>query len=205
MSASRPELSNVPKKPKFPMTVLEAIHRRRAVRAYRNTPVDEVTLRKLLDAAVQAPSAMNTQSWGFCVVQDRALLTRYSDRAKELLLAQLAASAKASRYKVMLSERSFDIFYDAGTLVVICAMNDGPWAEADCWLAAQNFMLAATAMGLGTCPIGFAKELLQATDVKAELGIPPEAIAIAPLIVGIPEFPMPPVPRAAPRILCWRT
>jgi nitroreductase len=64
-------------------------------------------------------------------------------------------------------------------------------------------MLAATAMGLGTCCIGFAVPVLNSPEVKQELGIPPEVVAVAPIIVGVPAGPMAGVPRKAPEILRW--
>ena len=65
-------------------------------------------------------------------------------------------------------------------------------------------MLAACCLGLGTCPIGFAIPLLNTTEVKAELGIPPEVTAIAPIIVGVPRGEAPLVPRKKPEIYCWK-
>jgi nitroreductase len=44
--------------------------------------LDEPTIRALLDAAVQAPTAMHTEPWAFVVIQDDATLKRFSDRAK---------------------------------------------------------------------------------------------------------------------------
>lgn len=140
---------------------------------------------------------------GFAVVQDRARLRRYSDRAKALLLEGLASDAKAGAYADLLKSESYDIFYDAGTLVVICATAQGPYTDADCWLAAENLMLAACALGLGTCPIGFALMVLNAPDVKRELGIPEAGSAVAPIIVGYPEGSGEPRPRNAPKILSW--
>jgi hypothetical protein len=51
---------------------MEAIYRRRSVRAYTGEPLTEDVVRELLDAAIQAPSAMNAQPWAFIIVQDRA-------------------------------------------------------------------------------------------------------------------------------------
>lgn len=183
--------------------VLEAIHGRRAVRAYTPEPVGEAAIRLLLRAAVQAPSAMNAQPWGFVVVQDRERLRRWSEWAKAQLLAQSPTDPKSGRYRGLLADPAYDIFYDAGTLIVICAPQDSPWAQADCWLAAQNLQLAAFALGLGTCCIGFALGVLNAPEVKAELSIPADMRAVAPLIVGTPTAPPPPVPRAEPVVLSW--
>ena len=65
-----------------PLSALDVIFMRRSVRAYTPQKLDASTIRSLLDAAVEAPTAMHTEPWAFVVVQDEAALTRYSDRAK---------------------------------------------------------------------------------------------------------------------------
>jgi nitroreductase len=184
------------------MNLIEAIHARRAVRAYSPRKVSDDAIGSLLAAAVQAPSAMNAQSWGFAVVQDAARLRRYSDLAKRMLL-ELSPDQKTRRYEQLLRDENFNIFYDASTLIVICATALGPYSDADCWLAAENLMLAACDQGLGTCCIGFAVPVLNTADVKAELQIPAGGAAVAPVIVGYPSAVVPPVARAAPKILSW--
>jgi nitroreductase len=66
------------------MDLMDAIYTRRAVRDYKDTPLDDQTLRKLIDAAVQAPSAINEQPWSFCVVRDKALLAQTSREARRM-------------------------------------------------------------------------------------------------------------------------
>jgi nitroreductase len=185
------------------MNVLEAIRARRAVRDYQERPVEVETVKALLRAAVQAPSAMNHQPWRFAVVQDTARLKRYSDAAKELLLAQQARDQKIRAYSDVLSSPGFNIFYNAGTLVTICAEKRSPYSEADAWLAAENLMLAACEAGLGTCCIGFAVGVLNTPAVKQELQVPPDGAALAPIIVGYPRAIPAPVPRQEPHILSW--
>lgn len=51
-------------------------------------------------------------------------------------------------------------------------------------MAAQNLMLAAHAMGLGSCVIGSAATALNVMEIKDQLGIPADTTAIAPIIVG---------------------
>jgi nitroreductase len=185
------------------MNVLEAIQGRRAVRAFSSRGVDERTVKLLLGAAVQAPSAMNAQPWVFAVVQNAAQLKRYSDRSKAMLLAREGADAKVSRYAELLRNPQFDIFYDAATLLVVGVRARAPFAEADGWLAAANVMLEAYELGLGTCPIGFAIGVLNTPEVMAELGIPPAGAVIAPIIVGYPVEPTPSVPRNEPLVVSW--
>jgi nitroreductase len=193
--------------------VLEAIHGRRAVRSYLPTPIDDATVTALLDAAVQAPTAMHMEPWAFAVIQDRAVLRRLSERAKALLadeairhrelLRAPGLSSSEEHLARMLADPAFNIFYDAGTLIVICAKPRGSFVTADCWLAGENLMLAAFGQGLGSCVIGFAVPLLNTPEVKRELGIPLDVLAVAPIIVGVPAGTTPAVPRKAPEILCW--
>jgi nitroreductase len=190
---------------------LEVIYRRRAVRAYRDEKLDEATVRKLLEAAVQAPTAVHLEPWAFVVVQNRATLKGLSDRAKALAVDETAhhdllkapAAAPSGGRLAMLARPDFNIFYNAGTLIAICGRPLSPYVAADCWLAAENLMLAACALGLGTCPIGFALPVLNTPEAKMELGIPADLAVVAPIIVGVPTGPVAPVPRKPPEILRW--
>lgn len=188
---------------------MDIIHQRRSVRAYTDKPVSETDLRELLDAAVHAPTAMHLEPWAFAIVQDKAVLQRYSERAKSILRAPGGAvgwgstGRAPSDHPAMLDDPAFNIFYDAGTLIVVCRKHGGPFADADCWLAAENLMLAAAAKGLGTCCIGFAVSVLNTSAAKRDLGIPAEGAAVAPIIVGYARGPHPAVPRKAAEILAW--
>ncbi len=188
---------------------MDAIYQRRSVRAYADKPVEDAVVRELLEAAVQAPTAMHLETWAFAVIQDKAVLKRYSDRAKSMLRAPGVAVGWGSAgraphdHPAMLDDPDFNIFYDAGTLVVVCRTQEGRFADADCWLAAENLMLAAAQRGLATCCIGFAVPVLNKAAVKRELGIPAEGAAVAPILVGYARGAVPPVSRKAPRVLAW--
>lgn len=185
------------------MTAFDAIYGRHATRAFTTDPVDDAAIRDLLAAAVHAPTAMHLEPWAFVVVQDRALLKRVSDRAKQLAVTPAGASHR-ELVRTPFDDPAFNIFYDAGTLIVICAKPLGPFVSADCWLAAENLMIAATAMGLATCPIGFALTAFADPAIKMELGIPTEVTTFAPIIVGTPAATVAPTARREPEIWAWR-
>ncbi|MEI9949107.1 MAG: nitroreductase family protein [Pseudomonadota bacterium] len=186
------------------MDLRQAIRSRHAVRSYSRQSVGEQDVHRLLDAAVRAPNARNEQPWSFAIVQNRELLERYSEQTKALLSATANGSASPAS-RALLRSQSFDVFYGAGTLIVICGRTDNEYAEADCWLAAENLMLTACDLGLGTCPVGSAVSILNTAQVKAELDIPRDVTAIAPIVVGYSdESASLPTPRAAPRILSFR-
>ena len=185
------------------MELMEVLYKRRSIRDYASEPVSKKTVNELLDAAVQAPSAVNSQPWAFVVIQDVATLKQLSDRCKEHLLAIISDDSPLSKYRDTLTDPGFNIFYNASTLVVICAKPSGHHPAEDCSLAAQNLMLAAYDKGLGTCPIGFARPWFQQPDGKQAINIGPEFDPVFPVIVGKPQGEKPPVARDKPEILHW--
>jgi len=193
-------------KPHIAMSVMDTIAQRRAVRSYTSQLVDKTAIRTLLGAAVYAPTAVHEEPWAFAVIQDKAMLKNLSDSAKKLLvdgkdpIHPLRGSHVVGRF----TDPDFHIFYDAGTLIVIYGKPMGPFVVADCWLAAENLMLSACAMGLGTCVIGLSVAVLNTPEWKKELGIPAEMTAYAPIIVGVPAGITPPVPRKEPEVLVWK-
>lgn len=188
------------------MPVLDAIYKRRAVRSYTKEPVSPETIRTLLAAAVQAPTAMHEEPWVFTIIQDREILNALSDDAKK---ASLKAAAKlpqghAGHAHDMLKDPAFNVFYDAGTLVVIWAKPMGSFTGADCWLAGENMMLAACGMGLGSCVIGFSLAALETPEWKKRLGLHEKMTPVAPIILGFPGTLPPPTSRKPPEILFWQ-
>jgi nitroreductase len=182
------------------MDLKEAIYGRRAVREFTAEPVDNKVLRQLIDAAVQAPSAVNQQPWSFFVVRDKSLLARISREAKAHMLRTSQVGLVSHHFQELLSDPNFDIFYSAPVLIVISAVAASPWVVEDCSLAAENLMLAARALGLGTCWIGFAQAWLGTPEGKAALNMPAGYLPVAPVIVGHPKSLPPPVPRKEPEI-----
>jgi len=181
------------------MDLREAIYTRRAVREFTAEAVDEKTLRQLIDAAIQAPSAVNQQPWSFCVVRDLALLARISSEAKAHML-RISPVALLPHFQERLNNPNFHIFYHAPALILISSVAESPWTIENCSLAAENMMLAARAAGLGTCWIGFAQAWLGTPEGKAALNLPANYVPVAPIIVGHPKSEPPPVPRKEPEI-----
>lgn len=155
---------------------------------------------RLVDAAVHAPSAVNQQPWMFTIVREAALLERISEAAKHHMLASASHRELPVRLREELTDPHFQIFYRAPVLIVISAVERGPWIVEDCALAAENMMLAAHALGLGTCWIGFAQGYLETREGKAMIGLPATAVPVAPIIVGHPSHASPAVPRRSPEI-----
>ncbi len=182
------------------MDLDDAITGRRSVREYTAQAVDEATIRRLIDAGVHAPNAVNLQPWTFTVVRDQGVLDRVSAGGKAYMQANMPAGPIADRLRARLGDPDFHIFYHAPALILISAVAQGPWIVEDCALAAENVMLAAHAAGLGSCWIGFAQGYLNTAAGKEALGLPAAWVPVAPIIVGHPKAAPPAVARNQPEI-----
>lgn len=189
--------------PKVESNIFETILARRSVRSYLARKVDKVTISALLEAAVRAPTAIHQEPWAFVIVQDRDLLHDLSDRAKPIFIAEARQNGSIhlddDTFDVF-DDPDFNIFYDASTLILICGHTETLFVAADCWLAAENLMLAACAMSLGTCIIGSAVPALNIPEVKIHLHIPNEFSVIVPIILGYPNDEPAPTARKNPVI-----
>ena len=182
------------------MDLKEAIYTRRSVRDFTAEPVAEKAIRDLIEAAIQAPSAVNAQPCTFCVVRDKTVLAVISREAKAHMVKTTPVGLMSHHFSEILNDAKFDIFYHAPALILISTVADVPWAVEDCALAAENLMLAACGAGLGTCWIGFAQSWLKTPEGKALLKLPAAFKPVAPIIVGHPKSAPAPVPRKEPEI-----
>lgn len=178
---------------KLVMSAMDAIYKRRAVRSYKPYQISREDIEILLSAAVQAPTALHEEPWSFAVIQDPGLLEKISDSVKAFL-----DPGMRNRLSDLFKDHGGNVFYNAGTLM-------GDFVAADCWLAAENLMLAACAMNLGTCVIGLAVQALNTSEWKDALDVPPEMTAYVPIVMGVSERYPAPVSRKKPEIICWKS
>lgn len=182
------------------MGVCEAILARRSVREFTSQIVDAKRIRSLIEAAVMAPISQQDELRAFVIIQDTQLLKAISDSAKTKPSPNL--QSKTKDYPAFNSPE-FNLFHDANTLIVICADKNNVYAKADCWMAAENLMLAAQAIGLGSCVIGHALTELNDVKRKISLGISQDYQAVAPIAIGYPESNTINRKRERPVILNW--
>lgn len=136
------------------MDVFEAISKRRSIRKYKDTPVEEDKLNRILETARIAPSAANRQEWKFLVVKDKETREKLVDAANGQKLV-----GKAPVTIVAISTESKRI------------MPCGQYAyTVDLSIAVSFMILEATELGLGTCWLGAYDE----DEVKKILNIPDE-------------------------------
>ena len=171
------------------------------------TEARQSTIRSLLDAAVQAPTAMHMEPWAFVVVQDEGTLKRYSDRAKGSWAKEAAkyrdlhAGVDAEAGKAFAEDSQAPTSASSMTRHADRHLCKTDGAVRGCRLLAGGRKPDAgcSALGLGTCCIGSAIPVLNSPDIKSELGIPADVEAVAPIIVGVPSGPTSETPRRTRR------
>ncbi len=149
---------------------LQTILQRRSIRSYKQEQIKDSELQAIIEAGRFAPSARNQQSWHFTVVQNQALLGRINKILQVVFLHSgdplLEERAKAE---------NFSPFYHAPTLIIVSADEKAIAPQADASLALGNLLLAAHALGVGSCWIHSLRFLFSTEEGRAlnkELGIP---------------------------------
>ncbi len=168
---------------------LKVIQARRSIRKYKPEPIKDAELEEILQAAIYAPSARNSQDWHFSVVRDAAILRKIKEIMKENML-----NSGVEFLVKRASEPGFVAFFDAPMLIILSADEKERFAAIDCGAAAENIALAAESLNIGTC-LMTSSELLFARDtdgaLKKRLGIPAGYRHVCALTVGYKDGEQP--------------
>jgi nitroreductase len=155
----------------------------RSVRSFLPDGLAPGTLETLVAAAQSAPSSSNMQVWSVVAVEDQARKARLAAMVGNqkhvaecpLLLVWLADLSRAARIGIANDQPLEALSYTETMLVGVI----------DAALAAQNALVAAESAGLGTVYIGAIRN--KPAEVAAELGLPPQVVAVFGLCVGHPD------------------
>ena len=171
---------------------IKTIKNRRSIRQYKAEQISDAEIQAIMEAAIHAPSAMNQQKWHFTVIQNRETLTKMEDIAREnMLKSDIEFIADRAR-----ENPDFRIFYSAPTVILVTAEENAHFMEFDCGAAAENIAVAAEALNIGSCMIGFGAFVFgseKEDEIKKELGIPEGYRFIISIALGYKDID-PPVP-----------
>ena len=156
--------------------VLQALRERRSCRSYKPEQITDEELQAVLEAGTWAPTAKGLQDPWIVAVQNPALLEKISRMNREVWGWDI------------------DPFYGAPTYVLVFASDPEKWKNGvpDGSLVLGNMMLAAHAIGLGSCWINREREMFatpEGRDLMAELGLPEGLIGVGALALGYPAAP----------------
>ncbi len=162
---------------------LELLLNHRSVRAYSPAPLPAGTLEALVAAAQSAATSSNLQAWSVVAVEDPERKARLAElagnqahiRVAPLFLVWLADLSRLARVAARRDLPHAGLDYTELLLVGVI----------DAALAAQNAVVAAEALGLGTVYIGAMRN--QPLAVAEELGLPPRVLPVFGLCVGWPD------------------
>lgn len=197
-----------------PEALVDLLRSRRSCRCYTDKAVPGPMLEDLVKAATTAPSGTNSQAWTFTVLTSRAAVMAFGEAVAGFYrrLNKLAAKALFRKAYALLGrpelenyyreyypavaaalvqwdrDRTDRLFHGATAAIVIGSRPGASCPAEDALLAAQNLLLMAHALGLGTCLIGYAVEAMRHDRrVKAAAGLPREEAAHAVVALGWPD------------------
>ena len=160
--------------------VLDVIKARTSVRCFEDVPVKEEDVRKIAEAAIWAPNAMNSQGWHFSSVTNRELIDEMSEATKAGM-----KNAPVPFLQERGNDPEFHAFFHA-PLAVVITRKDDKFTFFDCGCAAQNICLAAKELGYDSC-ITASTEFMFAGDpaLKAKLQIPEDYLFACAIPIGV--------------------
>ena len=187
---------------------------RRSIRRFTPKSVDPALLRDLVRIGITAPSATNCQSWTFTILPDSASVLALSHRTAAVYrrLCRQSGWWTLRTFLRLLGKPDLDNFYrgyrsfilarldewgrggcdpffrGASAAIIIGARSGGGAHSDDAHMAAQNIILAAHAMGLGTCLIGLSLVAFRHdSSVAAALDLPRNETVHSVIAIGYPD------------------
>ena len=175
------------------MELLELMKHRRAIRRFEAKQIEEEALQQILEAGLYAPSAGGRQGVIFAVCQDQAVnqkLGKIKRANSNFRMAENGSYISTEQPSIVDDPKLVSSFYDAPTVITMFAPKNFLFAAEDCAVAAENMMLAADALGIGSCYIGqgwaafadpYGQEILKKWDIRTDY------YAVMQLLLGYPR------------------
>ncbi|MCS7385392.1 MAG: nitroreductase family protein [archaeon GB-1867-005] len=190
------------------MEFMQVVNERASVRMFTQEEVNEEDLKKILNAAIRAPTAFGAEQWFFIVVKSKELRMKIHELMLKAHLeyyekARLKRISEAGRKKLI--ERFASGLHLAPIYIAVYAdltnrvlQDEYKWleetlAEQSACAAIENMILAAHSLGYGTCWIGLA--LLVENKLKELLKPPENSKLITIISLGKPAGEIKPKPR----------
>ena len=158
------------------MDIIEIINSRASTKAYKDTMPSSEDIDKIINAGLRAASGRNLQAPIIVAVTNKEIRDKLSMANAGIMGAQS------------------DPFYNAPAVLVVLARKNAHTYVYDGSLTLGNMMLAANALGIGSCWIHRAKEVFNLPEWQAwlsDIGIEEEVEGIGNLVIGYPKDSIP--------------
>ena len=184
------------------MDVFSCIATRHSTRKFKEEPVPQELLDKVIEAGRQAPSGKHKNQDHFLVIRKKETMQELAALVQQEFAKMEVTPENDDNFggAIRASKKgSYTFLYNPAVFIIVANKKDygNNFADASC--AMQNMMLAANAVGLGSCWINRAKEEFETPEGKAllkEWGLPEHLVGVGHCIVGYGDGPE---PAAAPR------
>ena len=152
------------------MEALKAINTRRSIRKYKNKKIPASTIKKIITAASNAPSAYNSQPWVFVMIE------------------------KQETKKLIVTAKGGSDFITTAPVIIACCYDETKSKDKyhnieNVSLASQNILLASHALGLGACYLGaFDPENKSVEEsISREIKLPSHVHLVCLISIGYPD------------------
>ncbi len=208
--------------------LLKAFQARRSIRRYKKQTVSKSDIETILKAMRYSPTAQNSRSWKYIVIQDEEKRDPIRNKVIKMLglLKKLVDHKRILKYfmpkgiKELITDPKEEIvledfferiengedpvFYNAPVLLITYNSKYNGFADIDAGIAFTHGMFAAQSLGLGTCCIGFAQEAINRyKNLKKTLNIPKDMRINGVMIIGHSEVKFYNIPPRDPLDVTW--
>ena len=155
--------------------IINAMIERRGCKSYKSDMLPKETIEKVIEAGLWAANGRGLQTPVIVAVTDK----KTRDKLSELNAAVMGANS--------------DPFYNAPVVLIVLAPKEHPNRVYDGSLVMGNMMLAAHSLGIGSCWIHRAKEVMATDEGKAilkSIGLEGEWEGIGNCVLGLPDGPL---------------
>lgn len=160
---------------------IKQLHDRKSIRVFEDREISSEDKRRILEAAFQAPTAGNQQLYTVIDITDEALKQRLSETCDD---QPFIAKAKTVLIFCADCQKWYDAFLTAGCKPRLPGVGDLMLAVTDASIAAQNAVVAAESLGIGSCYIG---DIMENCEILREiLHLPEYVFPAAMLVFGYP-------------------
>jgi nitroreductase len=156
--------------------MMEVIKKRISIRAYKDEALSPEIINAILEAAKHAPTARNMQELEYKVITNKELIKQASDSIAAVVKRDSPAMPVRATF-----------FYNAPLLILITGPGDNQWIFPDAGLAAQNIMLYAASINLGSCFIGMSRMIEKDPEMLKKLHIASDKKIAAAIVCGYPN------------------